>query len=162
MDNIVYYIKLPNNTIQPVIVRQPQAIVISNKPNPPITLDIPAQNIIVKNDEPQPIIVRQENPNIIFQQATNDNFNFSNYTTYDPNKINELNNNTLNNNQEYGSFKENIIKLNTPQQTNTVDFSYTFNNENFIDQNRIVPMNIIHNNNHLNAQPNFSYHSMNL
>lgn len=51
MDNLFYYMIIQNDRIQPIIVRQPQTVIIHSQPKLPITLDLPPQNIILKNED---------------------------------------------------------------------------------------------------------------
>ncbi|VTZ70168.1 conserved Plasmodium protein, unknown function [Plasmodium chabaudi chabaudi] len=159
MDNLLYYIMLQNNSVQPIIVKQPSAIIIHTQPKPPITLDLPPQNIILKNDEPRPIIVRQQNPNVIIQKSQNEFYDNNNISIGDYNKFNGLNLNNINTNSimEYG-INQNQNNLDTIKLNDHVDAPYLYNNGQFFDyENKPIPINNMHYNNiPLNNDNNYS------
>ncbi|CXI92426.1 conserved Plasmodium protein, unknown function [Plasmodium berghei] len=159
MDNLLYYIMLQNNSVQPIIVKQPSAIIIHTQPKHPITLDLPPQNIILKNDEPRPIIVRQQNPNVIIQKSQNEFYDNNNISIGDYNKFNGLNLNSINTNSimEYG-INQNKNNLDTIKLNDHIDSPYLYNNsQNFDYENKTIPINNIHYNNiPLNNDNNYS------
>lgn len=69
MNNYLCY-HVHQHSVQPIYVRQTPTIVLHTQQRMPITLDLPPQNIILRNEEPQPIIVRQQNPNIMIQNES--------------------------------------------------------------------------------------------
>ncbi|CRH01378.1 conserved Plasmodium protein, unknown function [Plasmodium relictum] len=138
MDNLYYFV-IQNNSVQPIIVRQPSAIIIHTQPKLPITLDLPSQNIILKSDEPQPIIVRQQNPNVIIQKSQNEFYNNPNLKIGSHEKLNEFNMNKTNIIDE--EINENINAINTSQYIDHVDPSYIYNNNNLVYSNKNIPTN---------------------
>ncbi|CRG94743.1 conserved Plasmodium protein, unknown function [Plasmodium gallinaceum] len=138
MDNL-YYFMVQNNSVQPIIVRQPSAIIIHSQPKLPITLDLPSQNIILKSDEPQPIIVRQQNPNVIIQKPQNEFYNNPKLAVGLHEKLNEINMHNLNIMDERNN--ENINALNNSQCIDHVDPSYIYDNHNIAYTNKNIPIN---------------------
>ncbi|SBT42759.1 conserved Plasmodium protein, unknown function [Plasmodium ovale wallikeri] len=161
MDNLHYYVMLQNNTIQPIIVRQPSAIIIHSQPKMPITLDLPPQNIILKNDEPQPIIVRQQNPNIIIQNPQSEFYGNTNFAMGDHNKCNEVGFNVINSaNMTEQKINENVNSLDAIQQIDRIDSPYIYTNHNFAYENKRMPMNNMYFSNvALNKENNYSPYS---
>ncbi|CAD2111535.1 hypothetical protein YYG_03476 [Plasmodium vinckei petteri] len=160
MDNLLYYIMLQNNSVQPIIVKQPSAIIIHTQPKHPITLDLPPQNIILKNDEPRPIIVRQQNPNVIIQKSQNEFYDNNNISIGDYNKFNGLNLNNTNTNSimEYG-INQNQNNLDTIKLNDHVDVPYLYNHNGqiFEYENKPIPINNMHYSNiPLNNDNNYS------
>ncbi|SBT80389.1 conserved Plasmodium protein, unknown function [Plasmodium malariae] len=168
MDNLLYYVLLQNNSIQPIIVRQPSAVIIHTQPKLPVTLDLPPQNIILKSEDPQPIIVRQQNPNIIIQKPYHEFYNNNsavsnhcssannsfasannsfasanngniNFSITENGKLNDLSATMYNTNTIEQAVKENINGINTIQHITPFDPSYVYNNHNGIYENKAVP-----------------------
>ncbi|SPJ12913.1 conserved Plasmodium protein, unknown function [Plasmodium sp. DRC-Itaito] len=136
MDNLFYYMIIQNDRIQPIIVRQPQTVIIHSQPKLPITLDLPPQNIILKNEDPQPIIVRQSNPNIIIEKSENDFYNRPNFHIGLHDKVNSMSgiNNT---NIKEQPINDNMIE--DMQNINNADTQFYYNNQNVISENNFLP-----------------------
>lgn len=69
MNNYLCY-HVHQHSVQPIYVRQTPTVVLHTQQRMPITLDLPPQNIVLRNEEPQPIIVRQQNPNVMIQNES--------------------------------------------------------------------------------------------
>ncbi|EUD69373.1 hypothetical protein C922_00236 [Plasmodium inui San Antonio 1] len=141
MDHLVYYVMVQQNSIQPIIVRQPPTVIIHTQPNPPITLDLPPQNIILKNDEPQPIIVRQQNPNIIMQKSGNEFSDNSNYALSLNHQMKELTSMTNLNTAIPQGTNEPLPGVTTPEMNEIIDPPYIYSNQYITNQNKSQPMN---------------------
>ncbi|GAW82539.1 hypothetical protein, conserved [Plasmodium gonderi] len=141
MDHLLYYVMVHNNTIQPIIVRQPSAVVIHTQPNPPITLDLPPQNIILKNDEPQPIIVRQQNPNVIIQKSQNEFSDNFNYTLGLNNQMKELTSMGYPNTVNAQETNEHVFGVTNTAANQLMDPSYMYHNQYIVPQNKSQPLN---------------------
>lgn len=140
-----------HNSIQPIIVRQPPTVVIHTQPNPPITLDLPPQNIILKNDEPQPIIVRQQNPNIIVQKSGNEFSENPNYALSLNQQMKEITSMTSPSAAiPHGGIaqvgiphvtNEPLLGVTTPEMNELTDPAYIYSNQYITTQNKSQPMN---------------------
>ncbi|KAI4836737.1 hypothetical protein MKS88_004540 [Plasmodium brasilianum] len=127
MDNLLYYVLLQNNSIQPIIVRQPSAVIIHTQPKLPVTLDLPPQNIILKSEDPQPIIVRQQNPNIIIQKPYHEFYNNNSAVN---NHCSSANNHCSSANNSFGSANNSFASANNSSNganNGNINFSITEN-----------------------------------
>lgn len=111
MNNYLCY-HVHQHSVQPIYVRQTPTVILQTQQRMPITLDLPPQNIILRNEEPQPIIVRQQNPNVMIQ---NESYGCP-IDTLSMDQIHQISNSNIN------------LTSEIPTRTTTTNFMNTFGN----------------------------------